>query len=271
MSKLAGIWAAVVTPVTASFEPDVERAVGYYHDVLAHGCDGINLLGTTGEAMSFSVEQRVRLMRAVSAGLPRDRVMTGTGAASLADAVALNIAAYTCGFAAVLVMPPFFFRDAGDDGTVAFFDALLRATGERQLPVLLYNFPKMSGTTFSVELTGRLIERHGGAIAGIKDSSNDPALQRALIAAYPHLRVFPASEGYLLEARAYGAAGCISGSVALWADRARTAFATGDAACAADVRAARDALAGAPLINAVRARIARDRNDDTWLRAVPPL
>ena len=51
---IAGIWAAVLTPVDETLEPDPSRAIPYYRELLQRGCDGINTLGTTGEAMSFS-------------------------------------------------------------------------------------------------------------------------------------------------------------------------------------------------------------------------
>ncbi len=57
-----------------------------------------------------------------------ERAMTGTGAASLDDAVRLTRRAFECGFAAALIMPPFFYRDVSDDGIVAFFDALFART-----------------------------------------------------------------------------------------------------------------------------------------------
>ena len=113
---LAGIWSAVLTPVDESFEPDPSVAVPYYGDLLERGCDGLNLLGTTGEAMSFSAGQRVRFMEAIaSSGLPNKRLMAGTGAASLTDTAVLTRAAFDCGLRAALVMPPFFFREVGDD------------------------------------------------------------------------------------------------------------------------------------------------------------
>ena len=115
-SAIGGIWAAVVTPVDEGFVPDASRAIPYYRELLEQGCDGINLLGTTGEAMSLSVEQRLGFMDCIAAELPLERVMAGTGAASLDDAVTLTRRAIQRGFAAALIMPPFFFRDASDDG-----------------------------------------------------------------------------------------------------------------------------------------------------------
>ncbi|HEX8807300.1 MAG TPA: dihydrodipicolinate synthase family protein, partial [Candidatus Aquilonibacter sp.] len=142
-SQLTGVWSAVLTPIDEQYEPDAPCAVDYYRDLLRDGIDGINLLGTTGEAMSFSVGQRTRLMEAVAAGVPRAQTMCGTGASALADTVILTRTASELGFAAALIMPPFFFRDAGDDGILRFFDALLAQTGTLRCTILLYHFPKM--------------------------------------------------------------------------------------------------------------------------------
>jgi 4-hydroxy-tetrahydrodipicolinate synthase len=269
-TALTGIWSAVLTPVDENYQPDAARAIAYYRDLLRDGIDGINLLGTTGEAMSFSAEQRLRLMEQVAAGVPRERTMCGTGASALGDTITLTRAAGELGFAAALIMPPFFFRDAGDDGIVRFFDALLSRSGPLRTTILLYNFPAMSGITFHAELVDRLIEAYPGVISGMKDSSNDAALQRAVLERHPELRVFPSTEATLLDAKAYGAAGCISGSVCLWPQAAHAAYANADLSAATAVREARAALSGAPLIAAVRARVAAARDDDAWLRSMPP-
>jgi 4-hydroxy-tetrahydrodipicolinate synthase len=269
-STLRGVWSAALTPVDERYEPDAPRAVAYYRDLLANGIDGINLLGTNGEAMSFSVAQRMRLMEAVARELDRERLMCGTGATALADAAELTRAASELGFSAALVMPPFFFRDASDDGVLRFFDALLSRTGPLRCTILLYNFPKMSGITFSSALVERLRAAFPGAIGGMKDSSNDRPLQAELLARYDDFRVFPGSEADLLEAKHDGTSGCISGSVCLWPQLAHDVFSTGDDALGAQLREQRLALQGRPLIAQVRERVARERGDDAWLRAVPP-
>ena len=272
MQRLAGVWSAVLTPVDERFEPDAPRAIAYYRDLLHDGIDGINLLGTTGEAMSFSAAQRLRLMEAVAgaARIPRERMMCGTGADALADAIELTRAASELGFAAALVMPPHFFRDASDDGILRFYDALIAGTATLRLPIVLYNFPRMSGITFHPDLVDRLIAALPGAIGGIKDSSNDEALQREILTRHPGLRVFPGSEANLLDAKRYGAAGCISASVCLWPKLARDAYEHEDEAAAQRLRSKRDALTGAPLIALVRARVAQQRGDDAWMRSMPP-
>jgi len=269
-TTLTGVWSAVLTPVDERYEPDAPRAIDYYRDLLRDGIDGINLLGTTGEAMSFGVDQRIRLMEAVAGGVPRQRTMCGTGASSLADAIRLTRVASELGFAAALIMPPFFFRDASDDGILRFFEALLAGTGPLRTTLVLYNFPRMSGITFSAPLVDRLIQAFPGVIGGMKDSANDTQLQREILARHPASRIFPSTEATLLETKAYGSAGCISGSVCLWPQAAHAAYANGDTSAATAIREARAALEGAPLIAQVRSRVAKVRNDDTWLRSMPP-
>src|SRR6266853_1052661 len=94
-SKLRGVIAAVATPINADGSPDVARATKLARHLVDNGCDGLNVLGTTGEATSFSLEERKRVMTAYrDAGLPMERLMVGTGAASAAGTVG---AAVACG------------------------------------------------------------------------------------------------------------------------------------------------------------------------------
>ncbi len=270
MSKFAGIWAAVVTPIDVTYSPDVARAVPYYRDVLEDGCDGVNLLGTTGEAMSFSARQRIKFMEAIAAsGLPMERIVVGTGASSLNDAVALTSCAFAARFSAALIMPPFFFRDATDPGIVAFLEALFRRTDPRPFSVLLYNFPRMSGITFHADLVDTILKEFPGIVAGMKDSSNDAQLQAEVLGRHPDLAVFPGSERDLPAAKKRGAAGCISGSVSLWPELARKVFGTDDGG--ERLSAARVAVDAFPFIPAVRHLIAHTRQDERWERAMLPL
>ena len=269
---IEGIWSAVLTPIDADRAPDVMTALSHCRELLERGCDGVNLLGTTGEAMSLSVEQRVEFMEAMAAnGLPVRRAMAGTGAASLSDAVRLTRCAFACGFAAALVMPPFFFRDACDDGIVAFFEGLLTQSNAAPGSVLLYNFPRMSGIAFHPDLVDRLLREFPGIIAGMKDSSNDPQLQAEVLSRHRGLAVLPGSESDLLEAKVRGASGCISGSVALWPRLAREVFVNDDDAKGKLLQRARAALDGLPFIPAVRHLSAALHENSTWQRMLPPL
>jgi Dihydrodipicolinate synthetase family len=92
----------------------------------AGGCDAVNLLGTTGEATSFSVQQRLAAMSRVSrSGLPMSRLMVGTGAAALADALALTKAADDLGFAGVLLVPPFCHKAISEDALTGYLQRII--------------------------------------------------------------------------------------------------------------------------------------------------
>jgi 4-hydroxy-tetrahydrodipicolinate synthase len=269
---LHGVWPAAVVPLDDGLQPDAAKAIAYCRDLLRGGCDGVSLLGTTGEAMSLGTAQRMRFMEAMaSSDLPRERLMVGTGASSLADAATLTRAAFEHGFAAALVMPPFFFRDASDDGIVAFFDALFARADPPPASVLLYNFPRMSGITFHPDLVDRLAAAFPGLIAGLKDSSNDAALQREIVRRHPGFAVFPGSEQHLLGAIRAGAAGCISATVCLWPQLAQTVCTQHDAAAMERLRELRAVVSRFPLVPAVRYLVAKDRNDLAWERPLPPL
>jgi 4-hydroxy-tetrahydrodipicolinate synthase len=88
---MSGVIAAIATPIDETGAPDLARAIKLARFLLDNGCNGLNVLGTTGEATSFSLAERKSVMDAYKAnGLPLERLMVGTGAAAVSDAVALT-------------------------------------------------------------------------------------------------------------------------------------------------------------------------------------
>src|SRR5437868_7735859 len=167
--QLHGVIAAIATAVDETGAPDCARSTALARFLLANGCDGLNVLGTTGEATSFSLEQRKRVMTAYrDAGLPIDRLMVGTGAASVADAVALTRHAAELGFAGALLLPPFYYKGVPDEGLLAYVDTIMQATtAGRPIPVYLYHFPAQSGLHWRLDLIGRLRAAFGARIVGL--------------------------------------------------------------------------------------------------------
>ena len=271
-SSLSGVIAAVATAVDAAGEPDTARSTKLARHLLDTGCDGLNVLGTTGEATSFSLEQRKRVMSAYKeAGLPLDRLMVGTGAAATADAVALTRHAAELGFAGALVLPPFYYKGVPDDGLAAYIDTIARATAGKPIPLYLYHFPANSGLPWRVELIARLLDAHRGRIVGLKDSSGDMAYARSAAAVSSDFKVFPATEAALMEARSGPFAGCISATVNLNADLCARAWRSGDAAALADAVAIRKIFDGRQLVPGIKAVLAHIHGDDAWARTQPPL
>ena len=271
-SKLQGVIAAIATAVDERGEPDCACSVALARFLLANGCDGLNVLGTTGEATSFSLEQRKRVMTAYrDAGLPLDRLMVGTGAASVADAVALTRHAAELGFAGALVLPPFYYKGVPDDGLVAYLDAIIAATSTKPVPIYLYHFPAQSGLPWHIGLIKRLLDRHGSRIVGLKDSSGDMSYARAAAAVSRDWHVFPSTEAVLVEARSGIFAGCISATANLNADLCARAWRSGDASALDAAVNIRRLFDGKQLVPGVKALLAHIHGDPAWARVQPPL
>ena len=271
-SKLQGVIAAIATAVDDKGEPDCARSTALARFLLANGCDGLNVLGTTGEATSFSLEQRKRVMSAYrAAGLPLDRLMVGTGAASVADAIALTRHAAELGFAGALVLPPFYYKGVPDDGLFAYVELIVQATAAEPIPLYLYHFPAQSGLPWHVKLVARLVETFGARIVGLKDSSGDMAYAREATTVAPGFKVFPSTEAVLMEARTGAFAGCISATANLNADLCARAWRGGDTAALDAAVAIRKLFDGKQLVPGVKALIAHIHDDAGWSRVQPPL
>jgi 4-hydroxy-tetrahydrodipicolinate synthase len=271
-SKLSGVIAAIATPVEANGVPDTARAVKLARFLIDNGCDGLNVLGTTGEATSFSLDQRKAVMSAYKqAGLPLDRMMVGTGAAAVADAVALTRYAAELGFAGALVLPPFYYKGVPDDGLVAYIEAIVQASAARPIPIYLYHFPQQSGLHWHVKLVARLLDQFGGRIAGLKDSSGDMTYARDAAAISRSFAVFPSTEAVLLEARGGAFAGCISATANLNADLCQAAWSKGDQAALDRAVTIRKLFDGKALVSGVKALLAHIHGDPALARVMPPL
>jgi 4-hydroxy-tetrahydrodipicolinate synthase len=271
-TALRGVIAAIATATDGNGAPDCARSVALARFLLDHGCDGLNVLGTTGEATSYAVAQRQAVMNAYrAAGLPLDRMMVGTGAAATADAIALTRHAAALGFGGALVLPPFYYKGVPDDGLAAYVAAIVTATAEAPIPLYLYHYPQLSGLPWSIALIRRLLAAHGGRIVGLKDSSGDMAYAREAAAIDPAFRVFPSTEAVLLDARAGAFAGCISATANLNADLCARAFHGGDQAAHEAAVAIRKVFDGRPLVAGVKALLAHIHDDAGWAAVMPPL
>jgi 4-hydroxy-tetrahydrodipicolinate synthase len=271
-SELGGVIAAVATSCDGAGEPDCTRSVVLARFLLDHGCDGLNVLGTTGEATSFAVAQRQAVMNAYrAAGLPLERLMVGCGAAAIADAAALTRYAAELGFGGALVLPPFYYKGVPDDGLASYVAAIVAATADRPIPLFLYHYPQLSGVPWHMKLIGRLLAAHGGRIAGLKDSSGDMAYAREAAAIDPNFRVFPSTEAVLLEARSGAFAGCISATANVNSDLCARAYRSGDAAALEAAVAIRKLFEGRALVPGVKALLAHIHDDVAWAQVMPPL
>jgi 4-hydroxy-tetrahydrodipicolinate synthase len=266
-----GIIAALPTPLDDMGAANLPVFVDLARHMLEHGCDGLNVLGTTGEAMSFGVSERERIMAAAAAALPRERLTVGTGATSVTDAVRLTRMAATLGFAGALVLPPFYYRGVTANGIMAYMSAIIAGSAERPIPIYLYHYPSLTGVPWSLDLIQELLRRFPDRIVGIKDASGDVEFARAAATLSEDLHVYPTNEALLMEARNGRFAGIMSSTVGLNADLCVEAWDQGNEVALAKAVKIRKLLDGMNVVAGVKAMLAQMHHmpELAWVR--PPL
>ncbi len=279
ITAMRGVFAAVLTPLDADLRPDHGRLARHCRWLLANGCDGLSVLGTTGEANSFSVEERVEILeRLVEAGVPGDRLMPGAGCCALPDTARLTRKAVDLGVGGALLLPPFYYKNVSDEGLFRAVAEVVERVGDERLRVYLYHFPQMSGVPFGRSLIARLLARFPGIVVGMKDSSGDLANMIGTVSAFPGFAVFSGSDELLHPLLKAGGAGCITAVcnvAAFMAEAVVQATRTGDetAAEAAHARlaAVRRTISAYPLTAALKEIMARHTGDAAWRHIRPPL
>lgn len=268
-----GIIAAVPTPVDGAGTPLRALFVEHCRWALANGCDGLNILGSTGEANLFDAGTRREVMGWASAECPIERLMVGTGTPSLSETIALTETADDLGYGVALVLPPYYYKPASEAGLIEWYLALHRALGMRTIKIYFYNFPQMTGLGIPVTVIAELARQAPERFTGIKDSSGDLDYARAVVSANSALRVFPSSETALPQARSDGFAGCISATVNVTAPlcaQVWTAKGALQAGLVEEIALQRGTMAGPDLIPNIKHMVGRRTGDARWRNTVPP-
>ena len=210
---LAGVYAAAVTPLRDS-TLDLESVPALFTFLAGRGCHGAVLFGTTGEGPSFSPTERETLMRCAREAresMPGFRLIAGTGTPSLSETIELTKLSFDLGFDGVLVVPPYYFRKATDNGLFRWFSEVIEKAVPSDGFLLGYHFPNVAGIGLSIELLARLKEHFPSQFAGIKDSSHDANLARSLGERFgSDMVVLTGTDSYLHLAMQNKAAGCIT-------------------------------------------------------------
>ncbi|MEW9838517.1 dihydrodipicolinate synthase family protein [Mesorhizobium marinum] len=207
-----GVSAALVTPFEADGSVDLGRLRRHARHLLDEGCDGVTLFGTTGEGFSIGMRERSAMIAALlDGGVAPGRIHAGVTATAVADAVDQARLALDAGARGLLLAPPFYFKGPDDDGLFRWFSQAIEGMRGDARGVILYHIPGQTAVPLSVDLVGRLKRAFPGVIAGVKDSSGDPATTKAFLAAHGELAILVGDERQLAEAMAAGAQGSICG------------------------------------------------------------
>ena len=210
--RVRGLWCATLTPLDRDGRIDTARMAAHVRTLLGQGVDGVAPFGTTGEGSSFSVaERRSGLDSLLTGGIGAARIVAGTGAAAITDAVELTRHAIGVGVFRCLVVPPFFFKEVPDEAVFAFFAGLVDGVNDSRLRLYLYHIPQFSGVPVRPAVVARLVESFPGIIAGVKDSAGDWSNTEDLLARTPSLDILVGHEPHLPRLMRAGGAGTICG------------------------------------------------------------
>jgi 4-hydroxy-tetrahydrodipicolinate synthase len=276
-TRIRGVLAPVLTPFNHQLEPDVDRFIAHCQWLVDNDA-GLAIFGTNSEAASLSVDERIFLTDALlGAGVPASRLMTGTGACSLSDAVTLTRHAVENGAAGVLMVPPFYFKNVSDDGLFAYYSEVIERVGDERLAIYLYHIPQFTQVPITLGLIERLLKRYPKTVAGAKDSSGDWNNSKAMIDTFTKdgFDVFPASESLLSKAMPIGGAGCISATVNMNPAGIHAVYEQWNGVRAESLQAQantiRKIFQAVPMIPAMKHVVAEFARDPEWRFVRPPL
>lgn len=271
-----GPWTASLTPLNADYSIDIDASLAHAHWLLGAGSAGVAVLGTTGEANSFSLTERLDLIGALAnSEIARDRLIVGTGCCATPDTIALTRAALDAGYTNVLMLPPFYYKGVSEEGIFRAYAQVIESVADTRLRVLVYDFPQMTGLKISTALLARLQCAFDGIVVGVKNSSGDWSAMEEAPKELPGFLVFAGSEQFLLPTLRAGGPGCISATANVtirgladltrhWRDRDADARQE-------SVTRTRLMLQHYPTVPALKEIMARATGRPGWRRVRPPL
>lgn len=270
-----GVLTAVLTPLDGNLNADYGHLVNHINWLLQRGNNAIGLLGTTGEANSFSVDERKEMLEAVlERGISPDKLLVGTGCCSITDTISLTRHAYSHNVADVLLLPPFYYKQINDRGLETYLAKVLDRVGENGIRIYLYHFPQLTGVPYTVGLVEKLVSKYPKNIIGMKDSGGDWSHMEDILKAIPGFRLYTGSEKFLLSALKAGGAGCISASANLTSPEAAAVYEAwkngGGEKEQTRLSVLRSILEMYPAIGTLKYLFARLGNNKDWLNIRPP-
>jgi 4-hydroxy-tetrahydrodipicolinate synthase len=272
-----GVNCATLTPMSGAGDAELDLLAEHCRWLLDAGCEGIVLLGTTGEANSFTLVERQKILEGVlKRGIAPARLIIGTGCCAAGDTVALTKHALTSGVSRVLMLPPFYYKNVDELGVIEAYSRTIEAVGDEALRLYLYQIPQMTGVSLGPAVIEGLVEAYPGVMAGIKDSSGDWGGISQLCARFGGaIDVLVGSERYLIPALRAGASGCVTATAnahpAMICKLYQERESEHAAALQEKVAAARGALEAYPMIAALKEIAAQRTGVALWRNLRPPL
>ena len=217
MKKIKGIYAASMSIFNEDLSLNIAKTINHAENIIDHGCHGVAIFGSTGQAQLISVSEKVALLNNLSKSEYKEKYLVGTGLNSLNETINLMKVASSLNFNDFLIMPPAYYK-YGDKEVIEFYSRVVEAIPKSR--IILYNFEKLCGYKFSIECVEDLVKKFPKQIVGVKDSSYN--LYELL--KIDNFSVFPGSESKLLKGLELGCAGIITATCNVTAALSRKVY-----------------------------------------------
>ena len=203
MAIKKGIYAASMSIFNQDLSLDIDSTIKHSEKLIEDGLHGVIFFGSTGCAQLISSNEKKKLISRLYNNKFKNQFMIGTGANALNENVELMKHSINNGIDQFLLMPPAYYK-YNDDGAYSFFANVIQKVPESK--IILYNFERLSGYKFSVQIIEKLVKDFPKQIVGVKDSTYN--LFETL--KIPNFLIFPGSELKLLKGLEIGSSGIIS-------------------------------------------------------------
>lgn len=198
---------AMVTPFNADGSINYEAGADFADWLLANGSDGLVVEGSTGEAATLDMDEKVKFMQTIVARVNgRAKIVAGAGTNCTASTIDLVKKMEACGVDGVLVVGPYYNKPT-QEGYYQHFAAVAKAT---KLPIIVYNVPGRTGGNIAPETVARLAADFSNIVA-IKEAAGNVAQTAELYRVLPEdFSIYSGDDGLILPFLSVGACGLIS-------------------------------------------------------------
>lgn len=198
---------AMVTPFNADGSINYEAGADFADWLLANGSDGLVVEGSTGEAATMDMDEKIKFMQTIVARVNgRAKIVAGAGTNCTASTIDLVKKMEACGVDGVLVVGPYYNKPT-QEGYYQHFTAVAKAT---KLPIIVYNVPGRTGGNIAPETVARLAADFSNIVA-IKEAAGNVAQTAELYRVLPEdFSIYSGDDGLILPFLSVGACGLIS-------------------------------------------------------------
>ena len=217
MTIKKGIFAAAMSVLKADLSLDIKETLNHAKKNLDNNGVGSAFFGSTGCGQLISINEKKAFIDTLSKENFKEQILIGTSCNSLKDTINIMQHSINAGFKNFLIMNVAYYKN-DDNGVYNFYKNIIKSVPEAS--IILYNFSKLSGYTFTSEITKRLIKDFPKNIVGMKDSTGNLWDNFKV----KNFSMFVGSEKKLLNGLKVGAAGCISATTNVTGSIAKKVF-----------------------------------------------